>query len=37
MIKQSNNISDNIGISSANLDIFLFENHSVYFIFSMKI
>lgn len=33
MIKQTNNMSDNIGASSANLDVFLFENHSAYFIF----
>lgn len=37
MIKQSNNMSDNIGASSANLGIFSFENHSAYFIFPMKI
>lgn len=37
MIKQTNNMSDNIGSSPANLDAFLFENHSTYFIFPKKI
>lgn len=37
MIKQTNNMSDNIGASSANSDVFLSENHSVYFIFPKKI
>lgn len=36
MIKKNNNMSDNIGASSTNLNVFLFENHSAYFIFFQR-
>lgn len=37
MIKQTNNMPDNTGASSTNLDVSLFENNSAYFFFSKKI